>query len=112
LTLFSTFVGFHYEIGTIYVDMEFSIEQVFISVVLYFILSCMKKSIDCLLGIAMIILSVAINSFIWIYNAPVNLTFFIDYFLTIRGFIYVETPIVVAYGVAWKINKKYHGRIK
>jgi hypothetical protein len=64
----------------------------------------MKKSIDCLLGIAMIILSVAINSFIWIYNALVNLTFFIDYFLTIRGFIYIETPIFVAYGVAWKIN--------
>ena len=88
--------NYHFDVGTFYLDMLFSIEQATVTFCFFLLLILLKKKITYWNGIAVIIISIIILSVYWYLSTPSNADFFTEYFFKPIGFSIIEIPHFIA----------------
>jgi hypothetical protein len=110
-SLCNLFIDHHYYFKDLYVDILFSLYQILISILLFTIWE-VKKTVNYKTGLLQILFSFLLLSCIWYFREQyIPSDFIVNYIFSIKGFLYIEAPIILAFFVSYMIKNYLQNKL-
>jgi len=103
--IFNAYIGDHYYFGIAFLDLSFVALQSLVLFPLFIINILIFNGINYKTGGGCIFLSFLGIIIYHLLGSPVEIEFIINYILSVKGFFFVETPIILAFIFSLEISK-------